>query len=89
MDWEFATKTLLKNELARHKVTYKELSERLARQGIKETPHNIAQKMLRGRFQMAFFLQCMYALRVEKVTIQCVPIAETEEQELPETDETF
>lgn len=85
VDWGFAAKTILKQELTRHKITYKELSERLARHGIRETPRTIAQKMLRGRFQMTFFLQCMYALKLEKVTIQCVPIAD--ETQLMEPDE--
>ncbi|MEX3969727.1 DUF6471 domain-containing protein [Paraburkholderia caribensis] len=83
-EYELTARLLLKKQLLEHKITYKDLSARLARKGIQESPRTIAQKLMRGRFQMAFFLQCMRAIGVEKVTLQCVPIEEEEDGELVE-----
>ena len=60
--WEAKVKGLLKAELARKNISYKELVEKLAAFGIAETPENIANKISRGKFTAVFFLQCMEAI---------------------------
>jgi hypothetical protein len=60
--WESKVKGLLKAELARKDIGYKELVEKLAALGIAETPENIANKISRGKFTAVFFLQCMEAI---------------------------
>lgn len=61
-DWNFAAKTILKAELARQDISYKRLSRLLEQIGIDETPSAITNKMSRGTFTFAFFLQCMKAI---------------------------
>ncbi len=59
LDWEAQVKSLLKVELKRREVTYQQLSEKLAKVGITETPENIANKISRGRFSAVFLIQCL------------------------------
>lgn len=61
-DWESRVKGLLKVELKRREVTYRELTEKLARIGVAETPENIANKVSRGKFSAVFFIQCLDVL---------------------------
>lgn len=58
-DWESQVKSILKVELKRREVTYQQLSEKLAKAGITETPENIANKISRGRFSAVFLIQCL------------------------------
>ncbi len=53
---------ILKAELARKSIGYKELVEKLATVGITETPENIANKISRGKFTAVFLVQCMEAI---------------------------
>lgn len=55
-------KGLLKAELARKDISYKELVEKLAALGISETPENIANKISRGKFTAIFLIQCLVAI---------------------------
>jgi len=61
-DWAETAKSLLKAELKRRKVGYRELAEKLTAMGIRETERNIANKISRGGFTAAFFLQCLKAI---------------------------
>ena len=61
-DWEERAKSLLKAELKRRNVTYKDLVERLAGIGITEAEPNIRNKMARGKFTAVFLLQCLEAI---------------------------
>lgn len=49
-------------ELARRNVGYRELAEKLTAMGIPETEANIKNKISRGGFTAAFFLQCLSAI---------------------------
>ena len=60
--WQQRVRGLLKAELARRDVTYTELVSRLAAIGVKETEQNIANKLSRGTFTAAFFVQCLDAI---------------------------
>lgn len=61
-DWAETAKALLKAELKRRNVGYRELAEKLTTMGIPETERNIANKISRGGFTAAFFLQCLEAI---------------------------
>lgn len=61
-DWVETAKSVLKAELKRRNVGYRELAEKLTAMGIPETERNIANKISRGGFTAAFFLQCLSAI---------------------------
>lgn len=61
-EWEAKVKGILKAELARKGLSYKELVGKLAALGISETPENIANKISRGKFTAVFLLQCLVAI---------------------------
>jgi hypothetical protein len=60
--WAERAKNLLKAELKRRGVGYRELAEKLTAMGTPETERNIANKISRGGFTAAFFLQCLTAI---------------------------
>lgn len=64
VEWSDKAKNLLRSELKRKGVTYAQLSDLLNKIGVKENEKNIANKISRGVFTMAFFLQCMSAIEV-------------------------
>lgn len=68
-DWHEEAKLLLKAELARRGVTYVSLVEKLNEVGVEETAGAIANKISRGRFPMAFFLQCMHVIGATEVSV--------------------
>lgn len=61
-EWSDRVKGMLKAELKRRNVSYKELAERLGEMGIHETERNINNKISRGGFTAAFFIQCLKAV---------------------------
>ena len=61
-DWAERAKSLLKAELKRRNVGYRELAEKLTAMGIPETERNIANKISRGGFTAAFLIQCLSAI---------------------------
>jgi signal recognition particle GTPase len=52
----------MKAELRLSGLGYGELVEHLAKLGVQDTYKGVANKITRGRFTFAFFLQCMKAL---------------------------
>ena len=62
-DWNGLSKRLLKAEMHRSGVSYAELNRRLSLMGIEDTESNVRNKINRGTFAAAFFLQCFAALR--------------------------
>jgi 3-mercaptopyruvate sulfurtransferase SseA len=67
--WQDRARGLLKAELARRNVGYKELVGKLAEIGIKDTPQNIANKLSRGGFSAAYLLQCLHAIGCRDIRI--------------------
>jgi hypothetical protein len=61
-EWEQLVKGLLKAELKRRGLGYRELAEKLTAMGIPETERNIANKVSRGGFTAAFFVECLAAI---------------------------
>ena len=69
VEYETKAKNLLKGELKRKGITYAQLAEKLASVGVTENERNLNNKISRGGFTMAFFMQCMEAIEVEKVNL--------------------
>lgn len=68
-DWEARAANLLKAELKRKGVTYAQLVEKLAEIGVDEKEVNVRNKLSRGKFTAAFFLQCLTAIGVSSIMI--------------------
>jgi len=68
-DWPKHVKGILKAELKRRHVGYKELAEKLAALGIKESERNLANKLSRGSFTAVFFVQCLVAIGCHSVRL--------------------
>jgi predicted AAA+ superfamily ATPase len=61
-EYEEKAKNLLKAELKRRGMNYADLATRLAEIGVNETERNLANKISRGGFTAAFFVQCLAAI---------------------------
>lgn len=72
VDWTTRTKNLLKSELKKRGVSYRELVDKLAALGIHETERNIANKISRGGFTAAFFVQCLTAIGCSSLRLEDV-----------------
>jgi hypothetical protein len=68
-DWELMAANLLKAELKRKGVTYAILVEKLAAIGIDEKEVNVRNKLSRGKFTAAFFLQCLTAIGITELRL--------------------
>lgn len=68
--YEDRAKNILKAELKRRGVTYRQLAERLEGMGAHESERNLANKISRGSFTTAFFLMCMDAIGARSVTLE-------------------
>lgn len=68
--WKSRARGVLKAELARKGVGYKELAQRLESLGVKESEQNIANKMSRGGFSAVFLIQCLDAIGVETISVK-------------------
>lgn len=70
IDWPREARRLLHVELARKDIGYKELSRALETVcGVAIDPKALSNKVGRGTFSFAFFLQCMKALGVNNVSL--------------------
>jgi|ERR1019366_2219122 hypothetical protein len=70
VDWSEKVKGILKAELKKRNVSYKQLAELLATLGVYETDRNIANKLARGGFSAAFLVQCLSAIGCETVHLE-------------------
>jgi hypothetical protein len=68
--WEERAKRFLKAELTRADVGYRELAERLATHGLRETEASIANKISRGTFSATFLLASLKAIEREQLSLQ-------------------
>ena len=68
-EFEAKAANLLKSELKRVGVTYKELVVRLSNIGINEKEVNIRNKLARGKFSASFLLYCLEAIEVREFRI--------------------
>lgn len=68
--WIAMAKGILRAEMTRRAITYEQLSAKLAEMGVSDTPVNLRNKVARGGFTAAFFLQCLSVLGVESVRLE-------------------
>ena len=68
-DWQEKVKGMLKAELKRRNLSYKELAEKLATIGVLDTESNIKNKISRGGFTAVFFVQCLEAIGAKEVRL--------------------
>jgi len=66
-DWQAQATGIIRGELKRRNLSYRDLAERLQAIGIKDTEKNVINKIARGAFTAVFFLQCMEAIGVQNV----------------------
>ncbi len=69
-DWGSRASRFLKAELKRAGIGYKELAERLNKQGLDESETSITGKLARGTFAASFLLASMEALGMDKVLLE-------------------
>jgi hypothetical protein len=69
-EWQERTKALLKAELKRRSVSYKQLADKLAELGVKDTEANIKNKISRGGFTAVFLLQCLSAIGAKTLRLE-------------------
>lgn len=66
-------KAILKAELKRRGMTYADLVDRLAENGVVETEANLRNKISRGSFTAAFFVKCLIAIGCQHIPIDAPP----------------
>lgn len=69
-DWRAKIKGILKAELKRRDLSYADLAEKLGAIGIKDEERNISNKIGRGSFSAAFFLQCLEAIGCKTIHLE-------------------
>ena len=68
-EWGTKASRLLKAELKRAGVGYKELADRLNAHGLEETETSITGKLARGTFSVTFFLACLAVLGITALAL--------------------
>jgi hypothetical protein len=61
-DWNRHVVGILKAELKRRHLSYRDLAEKLEAIGVHDSERNITNKVNRGTFTAAFFAQCLVAI---------------------------
>ncbi len=69
VEYETRAKNILKAELKRRGVTYAQLAEKLGAIGVQETEKNLNNKIARGGFSAAFFIECLVAIGCQTVRL--------------------
>lgn len=68
-EYEAKAKNLLKAELKRKGLTYRDLAERLEAIGVHENERNLNNKISRGGFSSAFMLQALEAIGAKEIRL--------------------
>ena len=71
-EWQDKVKGLLKGELKKKGVSYRDLAEKLTAMGIPETEPNIANKISRGTFPATFLLASLKAIEADNLRLEDV-----------------
>lgn len=69
-DYQNRAKNILKAELKRRGISYRTLAENLGELGMQENERNLANKISRGGFSAAFFLECLAAIGAKSVRLE-------------------
>jgi hypothetical protein len=72
-DWEQQARRIVKVELVRRGISYRDLVAALSVIGVQESEQAIANKMSRGTFRFTFVLQCMAALNIPFLNLKLTP----------------
>jgi uncharacterized protein CbrC (UPF0167 family) len=67
--WQDFARNLLKAELKRYGLTYKDLAQRLTDNGTPDSAENLANKISRGGFSAAFLFQCLSAIGCQNIEL--------------------
>ena len=70
MDWDKEARKLLRAELVRRDITYKDLVKRLEKIGVKTNEQSLKGKFSRGSFKASFMLQVLYAIHCDELKIK-------------------
>ena len=70
VNWSEKVKGLLKSELKRRNVSYKQLADMLSEMGVADTEANIKNKISRGGFTAVFFVQCLAAVGCNNLRLE-------------------
>lgn len=70
--WAERAKGLLKAELKRRNLGYRDLAEKLTASGTPESERNLANKISRGAFTASFLLQCLAVIGCSTVHLEPV-----------------
>ncbi len=66
-DWNAHAKGVLRAEMARRQIKSADLVRLLEALGIEDNEKNVGNKIARGTFSAAFFLQCLAAMGVQNL----------------------
>jgi hypothetical protein len=68
-DWTAYTKGLLRAEMVKRNLSYRDLVEKLASMGLRETEANLRNKISRGGFTGTFLIQCLAAMGIKEIRL--------------------
>ena len=85
--WRKLTINILKSVLKDKNVSYVDLCDKLKDIGIEEDYSNIVQKVNRGTFSFAFFIQCLEAIGLNEYTINVNKLQQNQKDEATYHDE--
>lgn len=74
INWNRLASSLIKAELKRRDIGYEQLVNLLEKIDVHETHASILNKMSRGTFQFAFFLQCAVAVGIKNLRLDEIAI---------------
>jgi len=70
-EWKDRVRGMLKAEIARKNIKYKDLSVMLSeRYGVNESPQNLSNKVARGTFSAIFMVQILEVIGCETIPIK-------------------
>lgn len=69
-DWNAHAKGVLRAEMARRQIKSADLVRLLEVLGIEDNEKNVGNKIARGTFSAAFFLQCLAAMGVKNLHLE-------------------
>ena len=68
-DWGKMASRILKVEIAKQELTYKELAAKLNELGVNYKESDITARLSRGSFSAAFFIQCLKAMGAKNIEL--------------------
>jgi hypothetical protein len=69
-EWQGRVRGMLRAELARRNLNYEDFADRLRAIGVRDTGKNLSNKIGRGKFTAAFFVQCMSAIGCRSIRLK-------------------